>query len=284
MLQEDIPSLGLDDVLLPLQAALHVVVPLQQHLQLLFARALQLGLPPLHALAHGHQLRPVPRQDLGLLLRVLLGTVAVDLLELHRLHFVRFQLHFVGVGVALGPGQRVLDFADVQQLFGELGPLRSLTGHLRMEFRQLHAVALQHRGLTVQLVLLEGVDLLIPNAVEILKLEHVRLLEALPLVLLLLRQRRDVPVLLLQPQLLQHVLHQLGLLVVAAPLAAASVLGEDLDVLVQWDVRARADGRNLLQNASRQDLLLLIVDVGEGLGGGRQQGGVLHRASFPDRG
>mmetsp|Transcript_75273 Transcript_75273/g.126671 ORF Transcript_75273/g.126671 Transcript_75273/m.126671 type:complete len:269 (-) Transcript_75273:181-987(-) len=265
MLQEDIPSLGLDDVLLPLQTPLYILVTLEQHLQLLLACALQLHLPPFHPLPHCHELRAVPLQNCRLLFGVLLCAVARDLLKLHRLHLVGLQLHFVGVRVVLGLGQSVLDLPEIEQLFGELVPVGDTAGDLCMELGKLHAVPLQHSSLTVQLVLLKLVDFLIPHVVEVLELEHVRLLQPPPLVLLLLGQRADVPVLLFQAQLRQHMVDKLGFLVRPAILADAAVLREDLDVLVQGDVNSHSDRCDLLQHPPGKDLLLLIVYVCESI-------------------
>ena len=52
------------------------------------------------------------------------------------------------------------------------GSLRHFTGHLGMKLGQFGAVALEHRGLTVQLMFFELVDLLVPNTIEVLELQH----------------------------------------------------------------------------------------------------------------
>ena len=116
---------------------------------------------------------------------------------------VALELDLVRLGVVLLLGKVLLDLAQVEKLAGELGPLLLAQEGL-LEVGELGLVPQPHGVHEFSRVALVLAHLPVPVHVELLVLEHVRLLDAQPL------GQLPRPHRLLSPVLLVHLRHAAG--------------------------------------------------------------------------
>ena len=222
--------------LLRLELALDVLVPLEQPLEVELARvALLLG-ARLDPLAQRVELLLLAPHELHLgEQRVLLG-LALAALRLLRLERVGARLELLRVGVVALLRDHHLLPPQVEQLLRRLRPVRRPRLDALAELVLVEQVALAHRVEQLRRALVVLAELLVPQRVELLELEHLRLLDALALRVLPARDGVDLPALRQRAQLRQPPLRDVRLDVLALALALLPVRVEHRDELAQRGV------------------------------------------------